>query len=334
MLRIVYKRKFYYATSLILFIAAVVALSVWGLRLGIDFTGGSSLQVSFKEMALPSGEQVKTALSNLGLDEIVTQTVGNDGMILKFKTIDETKHQEILKNLQQAFAPEQVQTNAPAGNVPVTIQGAPGATITGVVTEKSTGPRVEEINFESIGPAISQELKTNTFYAIIIVLLAIIAYIAFAFRKVGRPVSSWKYGVIAVIALIHDTIITIGVFAVLGHFLNVEVDTSFVAAVLTVLGFSVHDTIVIFDRVRENLRRYQGDFEETVNKSLNETIVRSINTTFVTLLSLLAIFFFGGATIKYFALALIVGITAGTYSSIFLAAPGLVTWQGLGKSGK
>ena len=237
MLRIVYKRKFYYAFSLILFILAVIALSVWGLRSGIDFTGGSSLQVSFKEMALPSSEQVKTALSTLGLDEIITQTVGNDGMILKFKTVDEAKHQEILKNLQQTFAPSQVQTSSSSSNIPVAVEGASGATISNVVVGNGTGPRVEEVNFESIGPAISQELKTKTFYAIIVVILAIVAYIAFAFRKVGRPVSSWKYGVIAVIALIHDAVITIGVFAVLGHFFGVEVDTSFVAAVLTVLGF-------------------------------------------------------------------------------------------------
>ncbi|MFA6993610.1 MAG: protein translocase subunit SecF [Patescibacteria group bacterium] len=325
MLRIVYKRKFYYAFSLTLFILAILALSFWGLKSGVDFTGGSLLQVNFEGMARPQNDKIKNALNGLNLDEIITQPTGETGVILKFKEVDEAKHQEILKKLQDTFAPGKAVTATPA---PVQVQGAGAAMVTAVQTEVVSGPRVSEANFQSIGPSVSSDLKTKTFYAITIVLIAIICYIAFAFRKVGRPVASWKYGVIAVIALAHDVTITIGVFAVLGHFLGVEIDTSFVAAVLTVLGFSVHDTIVIFDRVRENLRRYQGDFEETVNKSLNETIVRSINTTLVTLLSLLAIFLFGGETIKYFALALIVGIAAGAYSSIFLAAPGLVTWHG------
>jgi preprotein translocase subunit SecF len=156
----------------------------------------------------------------------------------------------------------------------------------------------------------------------------IVLYIAWAFRKVSRPVSSWQYGIATLIALVHDVFSPVGVFAALGHFLNIEVGLLFVTAVLTILGFSVHDTIVVFDRIRENLQRRVGDtFKDTVNISINQTITRSINTSLTVLLSLLAVYFFGGESVKYFSLALIVGIVFGTYSSIFIASPVLVVWE-------
>jgi preprotein translocase subunit SecF len=162
---------------------------------------------------------------------------------------------------------------------------------------------------------------------VFLALLAITIYIAFAFRKVSKPVSSWKYGLASLIALFHDILIPVGVFSILGKIYNVEITIPIVAALLTVLGFSVHDTIVIFDRIRENiLRRGMGQFEETVNWSLNQTLGRSISTVLTVELVLFAIYLFGGQTLKYFALALIVGITSGAYSSIFIASPLLVSW--------
>lgn len=184
-----------------------------------------------------------------------------------------------------------------------------------------------ELQFDSVGPSIGQELKSKSFNSAFIVLLAIILYISLAFRKVSRPISSWKYGVTAIIALFHDVLVTLGVFSVLGHFYGIEINTPFIAAILTVLGYSVSDTIVVFDRIRENLPKSQDNFEDTINRSVNQTIVRSINTSLSSILALAAILFFGGNTIKDFALALVVGIFVGTYSSIFIASPILVVWE-------
>lgn len=187
---------------------------------------------------------------------------------------------------------------------------------------------IEEKRFDSIGPVIGGELKNSAIWATIIALIAIVLYIGWAFRKVSRPVSSFKYGIAATIALFHDVIITLGIFSVLGHFYNVEIGVSFVAAILAILGYSVNDTIIVFDRTRENLLKSGiDDFEEVVNKSVNETMVRSLNTSFTTLLVLFALYLFGGETIKYFIVALLVGIAFGTYSSIFIASPLLVSWQ-------
>jgi len=336
MLRITSARKYFYTFSLTLFILSVVALSVWGLKVGIDFTGGSLLELNFQGVPRPANQEVSAALASLDLGDTTIQPVGDTSMILRFKSVDEAKHQEILKTLNDKFVAgsnsnQGVKTEAQSVQ-PVQVEGGSALTIGGVTAQTDAGDKkIVEERFESIGPSIGAELKTRTFYAIIIVALAIIGYIAWSFRKVGRPVASWKYGICAVIALIHDVVITCGIFAALGHFFNIEVNTPFVAAVLTVFGYSVNDTIVVFDRVRENLRRYQGDFEETVNISLNQTLVRSLNTTLTTLLALLAIYIFGGETIKYFALALLVGITFGAYSSIFVASALLVTWQNLSR---
>lgn len=187
---------------------------------------------------------------------------------------------------------------------------------------------IDEKRFDSIGPVVGGELKQSAVWAVAWALAAIILYIGWAFRKVSRPVSSFKYGVVATIALFHDVIITLGIFSALGHFYNVEVGVSFVAAILAVLGYSVNDTIVVFDRTRENLLKSDvDDFEEVVNKSVNETLIRSLNTSFTTLLALFAMYLFGGETIRYFVVALFIGIFFGTYSSIFIASPLLVTLQ-------
>jgi preprotein translocase subunit SecF len=279
----------YYIFSGILIVAAVVSLFVFGLRFGIEFTGGTIMELEFQEQR-PSNEAIQKALVSFNLGEIIIQPTEKTGVILQFKGIDETTHQQIILKLNELS-------------------------------------KVEEKRFEFIGPSIGQELKRKTEISIVLALFAITFYIAFAFRKVSRPVSSWKYGITSLIALFHDILIPLGVFSVLGKFYNIEITIPIIASLLTVLGFSVHDTIVIFDRIRENiLRRGMGSFEETVNWSLNQTLGRSISTVFSTLLVLFAIFFFGGQTLKYFSLALIIGITSGAYSSIFIASPLLVSW--------
>jgi preprotein translocase subunit SecF len=198
------------------------------------------------------------------------------------------------------------------------------------ITEKY--PESVALRVDYINSSVSNEFKRNSLLAIFSAVVAIMVYIAIVFRKVSRPVVSWKYGLGAVVALIHDILITVGVFSVLGHFYGVEVGIPFVAALLTILGFSVHDTIVVYDRTRENLLRGSAKekFPDVVNRSLNETLVRSINTSMTVIITLLAIYFFGGESVKYFSLALLVGVTFGTYSSIFIASALLVTsyeWQ-------
>ncbi|MDP1719003.1 MAG: protein translocase subunit SecF [bacterium] len=191
---------------------------------------------------------------------------------------------------------------------------------------------VEELQFQNIGPAVGVDLKQKAIWAFGLVLLAISLYVAFAFRKVSRPVSSWKYGIITLLTLFHDALIPAGMFAVLGKLFNLEVDTNFVVAVLVVMGFSVHDTIVVFDRIRENLRLSgggaTGDFDGLVNSSINQTIARSINTSLTLVLTLLALFFLGPISLQYFILMILVGTIVGTYSSIFVASPLLTLWKG------
>ena len=195
-----------------------------------------------------------------------------------------------------------------------------------VLSEKYEG-MIEE-QFTSIGPVIGRELKGQAAVQLILVSLGIIFYIAYAFRKVTRPVSSWRFGVAAIVALVHDLLIVIGVFAILGHYRGVEVDSLFVTALLTVLGFSVHDTIVVFDRIRENLRiRAGANLFEIINNSINQTLIRSLNTSLTVVFVLAALFLFGGESIHYFVLALLIGIVAGTYSSIFIASPILYVWH-------
>jgi len=281
---------YYYIISGILIVASVVCLSMFGLKFGIEFVGGSNMQVQFVN-ATPSSQAIQDALISYKLGDITIQPTGSNGAILQFKGVDEATHQQILSSLKVM---------------------APGT------TEKS---------FQYIGPSIGQELRNKTELAIFLALVAITLYIAFAFRKVSKPISSWKYGITSLIALFHDVLIPLGVFAVLGKLYNVEITIPIIAALLTILGFSVHDTIVIFDRIRENiLRRGMGQFEDTVNWSLTQTLGRSISTVLTVEFVLFALYFFGGETLKYFALALIVGITSGAYSSIFIASPLLVSW--------
>jgi preprotein translocase subunit SecF len=297
---IIQKRNIWLSISGILFIVFVVALFVWGFKYGIDFTGGSLLEARFIGHR-PTVVQVETALADIKLNSLIVQPVGEQDMMLKFQETSEETHQAILSKLTE------------------------------MVKQIDTNNYLEEQRFESVGPSIGEELKIKSLWAVFFALIAMLAYITYAFRKVSRPVASWKYGSSAIIAMFHDAVITMGVFAALGHFYNIEINTPFVAAVLTVLGYSVHDTIVVFDRIRENLPKSNLDFEGTVNVSLNQTLVRSLNTSLTVLLVLVSIIIFGGASIRTFALALAIGIFIGTYSSIFVASPLLVIWEKLKK---
>ena len=289
MINIIGKRKIYYTISIIFIAVSVIALLLWGLEFGIDFKGGSILEVSYPNNR-PETEKIAESLKFLNLSDLRISSVGGNGVNFRFKETDESTHQEIIKILNM--------------------------------------DGVEERRFSSIGPTVGVELQQKSIKAIIIVLLGISLYIAWAFRKISHPLSSWRYGVATLAALFHDLIIPIGLFSILGHYYGVEIGTNFIVALLVTLGFSVHDTIVVFDRIRENLKRYESlDFVSLVNQSVNETIIRSISTSFTVLLTLLALFIFGGGELKYFILALMVGIFSGTYSSIFIASPILVSWS-------
>ncbi len=292
-MNIVENRKIYYAISGVATILSIAALLLWGLQFGIDFKGGSIMEVNYS--TLPDLNSVSNSLKPLKLNNLKISPLGSNGAILRFKETDETTHQNIVKILAAEAEKNKIQ--------------------------------VEERRFSGIGPTIGAELKLKSVKAIIIVLLGISLYIAWAFRKVSQPISSWRYGVVTLIALFHDLIIPIGLFAYLGRFYGVEIGADFIVALLVILGFSVHDTIVVFDRIRENLKRYsQLDFASLVGQSIGETLVRSLNTSLTVLLTLVALYVLGGESLKYFVLALMVGIFSGTYSSIFIAAPLLVTW--------
>jgi len=322
MYNIIQKKKIWLSISGVLVAISLILFFTWGLKPGIDFTGGSLLEVSYPN-EVPTLDEVQGILAGVDVHSLVIQPAGDSGFILRFQEIEEDVHQQVMEKLNSLIPTTEQEMN-PA-DLGLSIEGDAKITATVALGE------VEELRFEAIGSSIGSELRNKTGWAIGIVLLAIIIYVAWAFRRVSKPVASWKYGVIAIIALLHDVILTVGVFVVLGKFLGVEVNTTFVAALLTVLGYSVNDTIVVFDRVRENLPKSDLDFEGTVNTSVNQTITRSINTALTTILALLAIVFFGGESIKYFALSLVCGIFFGTYSSIFIASPLLVWWEKLKK---
>jgi len=294
MIQIIKYKKYAFIFSGILTIASLVAILVFGLKPGIDFTGGSLLEVSFTG-SRPTAAEVRGSLAELNLGNIIAQPLDDDGMIVKTRFISEDEHQMILTSLRNSFSKD--------------------------------GNQVLENRIETIGPAISSNLKDRAVASVVAVSICIVLYIAYTFRKVSRPMNSWQYGVAAIVALLHDILITVGVFAVLGRYMGVEVDVPFVVALLTILGYSINDTIIVFDRIRENLAIEGSDnFPKTVNSGLNQTIARSLNTSGTTLITLFALYLFGGATIHYFALALIIGVAFGTYSSVFVASALLVAW--------
>lgn len=275
-------------------LVSIVSLFVFGLNYGIDFKGGSIIEVVYP-IERPEINEVEASLSLAEFKGFSIRASGETDLIVR------TAH---LSEEEKSF-------------------------LMGALSGGGKWP-LEQKRFSSVGPTLGAELKSKALLSILLVIIAIILFIAFAFRKVSEPISSWKYGLMAIVGLIHNVIIPTGVFAILGHYLGVEVDALFVTALLVVLGFSVHDTIVVFDRVRENLKKNKEynkkePFEETVGKSVSQTIARSINTSLTTIITLVALYIWGSESTKWFSLALLIGITVGTYSSICLASPLLVT---------
>lgn len=278
-------RKIFYSISLIFVIAALASIVVFGLKLGIEFTGGSVLEVQYKNQA-PNLNEIRKEISALNLGEPSVQVSAEQRVILKIKPIDEQQKEGILQKMQALGDME------------------PGSE-----------------SFQVISPVIGQELKNKTKIVIVLSLLAILIYIAISFRKISRPVKSYIYGFTGVLALCHDIIIPLGIFALLGKYWGAEITIPIITALLTVFGYSINDTVVVFDRIRENLFKNKTEnFDAIVDQSLNQTLGRSVNTSFTVILVLLAILFFGGSTLRYFALALLLGVGFGTYSSIFVAS--------------
>ncbi len=287
-----YRVVFFLLTGL-LSIAAIAALVVWTPPLSIDFTGGSLVEVEYTN-ARPSVDTLHTAIAGAGLGNASLRESGDHGIAVRTRTLTPEEHVALLS----------------------------------VLSEGSTTPFVEGRS-TTIGPSLGSELSTKALYALLSVIAAIVLYIAWAFRKVSKPVSSWVYGLIVVAILVHDILIPAGFFAILAHFTGAQADTLFVVALLAILGYSVNDTIVIFDRVREHLGRDEKvgahpPFDEVVGRSITETLGRSINTSLTVVLALIALAFFGSPVTLDFALVLLAGVIAGTYSSILLAAPLLV----------
>lgn len=285
---IIGKRKIWYTISFVMIVPGVISLMLFGLKLGIDFNSGQLSTVRGNVTASKAAEAAK----GLDFKDIQVVPSGSDQTQIRFRDASpQTKHEANHQKFKQAL--------------------------------QERG--VTELSFDSVGPTVSSAIARNAIVSLLLVSLAIVLYVAWAFRNTPPPVSPWGFGIMAIAALLHDALFVLGVFSLLGHFFGVEIDALFVTAILTVIGFSVHDTIVVFDRIRENLRRERLDFETVVNHSILETIGRSINTSLTVLLTLLALFLFGGESIRYFVLALLIGIASGTYSSIFNASPLLVT---------
>ena len=305
---IVTHRKIFYIISGLLFAASLAALAVWGLKPGIDFKGGSLFEVTYPD-GRPEKAEVEKALASLDVGASVRPT-GEKGFTRT--NFAEQNLRGYIIRMKDLTESEQT-----AVREAVSFEGK---------------QKIVEERFDTVGPLLGREAVGKSLVAIVLVILCIVIFITFAFRKVSEPVASWKYGIITVLALVHDVLVPAGVFAVLGHYAEYEVDTLFVTALLVVLGFSVHDTIVVFDRVRENLRishevRDRKDFGTIVGESIAQTLTRSINTSLTTLLAVVVLYVVGPESTKLFALALGIGIIAGTYSSIFLGSPLLVTVQ-------
>ncbi len=299
---IVNHRRWFFALSILLALGSVFVLFKFGLNLGPDFTGGTIMEVEYAKQSRPTLEVTRQAVAAISLGNVSVQAAGDNSYLLRLRDVSESEHQALKAKL--------------AGLV------------------GSDNETMQERRFSSVGPALGQELARKGLIAMIIVVVLILIYIAFVFRRVSRPVSSWVYGLVAILMMAHDVIIPTGLFALLGTYYGVEVDALFLTAFLTILGLSVNDKIVTLDRVRENLRRrISPDFHETVGRSLSETLTRSFSTSLTVILVLLAIFLFGGDSTKYFALVMALGMIIATYSSIFVAPSLLVAWQG-NKRGK
>lgn len=289
MINIVKRRYLYFAISLIVILPGLAALLAWGLPTGIDFSGGSLLEIRM-DSPLPETDQVLALLADFGFPDAKVQTAGSDKLIIRTKAMDEGSLTTILAEIGTRF-------------------------------ESS----LELDRFESVGPTIGKEVAQRAAGAVGLASLGILLYITYAFRGVNH---AFRYGVAAILAMLHDVVVVLGVEAILGHYLGWEADALFLTALLTVIGFSVHDSIVVFDRIRENERTHRRQpYETVVNLSIVQTLARSINTQLTVMLTLLSLVLFGGSTIRHFVLILLIGVFSGTYSSIFNASPILVVWE-------
>ncbi len=289
-------QKLFIGLSVAFVVLATVAIIAFGLKPGIDFTGGSALELSYTGTR-PETAVIDERITNVGFGGALIQSTGEKNISIKTRELTDTER----------------------------------ATLINAATANGTDPATQE-SFTTIGPSVGKELKAKAILSIVLVLVSIILFVAYAFRKVSKPVSSWKYGFAVIIALVHDIIIPTGVFALLGHLMGAEVDTLFIVALLTTLALSVSDTIVVFDRVRENIGLNSGKpFSQIVGESLSQTFARSINTSLTVLVMVLALAIFGPSSTQLFATVLAIGMFFGTYSSVFLASPLLVLMAGKGK---
>jgi len=289
MINIVKRRYLYFAISLIVILPGIAALLVWGLPAGIDFSGGSLLEIRFNS-TLPETDRVLDILSGFGFSDAKIQTAGSDKLLIRTKVMDEGTLASILAGIETEFNAD-----------------------------------IELDRFESVGPSIGKEVAVRAAGAVGLAALGILLYITYAFRGVKH---AFRYGVAAIMAMLHDVIVVLGVEAIFGHFLGWEADSLFLTALLTIIGFSVHDSIVVFDRIRENERiNRKLPYETIVNMSIVQTLARSINTQLTVMITLLSLVLFGGSTIRHFVLILLIGVFSGTYSSIFNASPILVVWE-------
>ncbi len=289
---IISKKYWYFAISLIIIIPGAISLILWGLNLSIDFTGGSRIALTYPKNV--SQNEVSIVKSNLSAQKVKIYDVTTSSNQVFARTSDMSQDQNT------KF----------------------------INSVKESNPNVKQDEFETVGPTIGRETTINAVKAVGLSSLMIVLYISYIFRKVPRPASSIRFGVSTIFALLHDVLVVLGVFSLLGHFMGVEIDSLFITALLTVIGFSVHDTIVVFDRIRENLGKYGStSFAKIVNDSILQTIGRSLNTSFTVILVLIALLIFGGESIRWFVFALLVGVISGTFSSIFNAAPILVIWH-------
>ncbi len=290
-MNIIGKKNIYFAISLLVIIPGLISLLLFGLNLSIDFTGGSRMtMVSDGPISNKTLVDVKNIVDSNKVKLISLQS-SQKTISIRTIPLDQKMHAKLLSEIEKAV-------------------------------------KLKEDEFTTIGPTIGSETTINAIEGVAIASILIVLYIAWSFRQIPKPASSWRFGICAIIALLHDVLVLIGVFSILGHFFNVEVDSLFVTALLTVIGFSVHDTIVVFDRIRENLRRMVGmSFPTVVNASILQTLTRSLNTSLTVILVLFTLLLFGGKSTRWFIVALLVGIISGTYSSIFNAAPLLVLWE-------
>jgi preprotein translocase subunit SecF len=291
-MNIIKHRNIYLGISLALVVASLAGIIAFGFREGIDFQGGTLWQLRFSEPV--SDKALADFFSErFGQNISLTREASSGSVSVRLATISEAEHQEYFSAVKGEFG------------------------------------EVSEMGFQSIGPSIGKELKNRAINAFIFAVIGISLYIAYAFRKVSHPVSSWKFGIVALLTLFHDAIIPLGMLSFLGHYKGVEIDTSIIVSLLVIVGFSVHDTIVIFDRIRENLlaERSKREFGEVVNASINQTFARSINTSMTLFLMLVALYVVGPPSLHHFVLTILVGTLAGAYSSIFVASPLLVIWE-------